>query len=662
LKNPVPSLIGALALALLAPLAAHAAPTPPGAASARVIVKFKADSTLLRKQAASAGERHAAQAQALGARVGLPLAAGHGIADRMQVVFASGMSSEALAARLAQEKDVEYAVPDRRKRRAEVPLDPRYLTVPVAAQTGGPESGQWYLRPPTSTVSAINAETAWNLTTGSPSVVVAVLDTGVRFDHADLGRVSNGGNLLDGYDMISDVPTANDGDGRDSDASDPGDFLTQADIDSGEFDPCAADDIAASSWHGTQMSAIVGALTGNNVGMASVGRSVRVLPVRVLGKCGGFDSDIVAGMLWAAGIVEPGSGLPTNNSPASVINLSLGGGGVCTQLYADAVAAVRAAGVTVVASAGNGAGQAVSEPANCEGVIGVAGVRHEGDKAPYSDLGPEVSISAPGGNCVNDVYLNPNLPCLYPILSASNGGELAPVSDAAGGSIYTDAFNYAIGTSYSAPLVAGTAALMLSARPELSPTEVRRLLMGSARAFPVYQSLPTCHAPDGSEQLQCNCTTDTCGAGMLDAAQSVAAALGPIVRIGVTPAQPLAGSLLTLTSDQTSVLGGRSITGYQWTLVDGGGIVSALAGATTASVTTTPIGGGVFVVSLAVTDSTGATGTQTVEVTVAGDPPSSGGGGGALGWPWLAALALAVAALNSRRAGSRGRASAGAAR
>jgi subtilisin family serine protease len=117
------------------------------------------------------------------------------------------MTSQQLAARLASESDVEYAVPDLRRHRMAVPNDPLYLSgPPISGTTGGPAAGQWYLRPPTAELrSAINAETAWNYTVGSPSVVVAVIDTGVRFDHPDLKRVANGGNLLPGYDFVSDA-------------------------------------------------------------------------------------------------------------------------------------------------------------------------------------------------------------------------------------------------------------------------------------------------------------------------------------------------------------------------------------------------------------------------------------------------------------------------
>ena len=653
-------LIAAAALVLLAPLGAQAQAgksTTGGASTARVIVKYKADSTLLRKQIAVAGERQAAQAQALGARVGLPLRAGNGISERSQVVFATGMTSEALAARLAAQEDVEYAVPDRRKKRAAAPNDPLYR----ANANTSPAVGQWYLRPPSGSVrSAINAEAAWDITTGRSSVVVAVLDSGVRFDHPDLA-----GKLLAGYDFVdvdrdlngNRIPgsflTAKDNNAYDPDPSDEGDGITETEANDvgGLFEGCTAYnpntnryEEELSSWHGTQVSGIVGALTNNGIGMAGVGRNVRVLPVRVLAKCGGWDSDILTGMRWAAGISVPG--VPDAPTPAKVLNLSLGGGTTCTAAYRDAVDEITAAGAVIVASAGNGNGHAVSEPASCDGVIGVGGLRHEGNKVGYSDIGPELTISAPAGNCVNEGAADP---CLYPILTTSNNGLFNPLSNAANGSIYTDAFNVTVGTSFSAPLVAGTAALMLSVRPELSPTEVRRLLMASARSFPRLSGLPLCVAPNANEQLDCNCTTSTCGAGMLDAAGAVSAAQGPVVRIVADPSQPVAGRMLTLDGLDTSLLAGRSVASYRWVLVDGGGIVSGLSSTNAATVTTTPVASGIFVVSLTVTDNTGASGTQTVEVSVASSGGGGGGGGGgALGLGWLVALLAAVAALSRR--------------
>ncbi len=651
----------ALALVLLAPpvLQAQTAQAPAGAMTARVIVKFKADSPLLRQQIASLEQQHADRALALGARVGLPLQAGRGVAERMQVVFASGMTSTALAERLSREKDVEYAVPDRRKNRVSVPNDPLYATAGTAnvvTRTGGPVAGQWYLRPQSGEVQAsINAQGAWDVVAGGAQVVVAVLDTGVRFDHPDLAA-----NLIAGRDFVgadrngngatitpNTFLTSKDGDGYDAIAADEGDGITDAETNdfTGLFYHCTTPDDAGvytqetSSWHGTQVSGIIGAVANNGVGMSGAARNVKVLPVRVLAKCGGWDSDITAGMLWAAGVHV--DGVPDNGTPAKVLNLSLGGAGSCSPLYTDIVGQVNARGAVVVASAGNSAGHAVSEPANCAGVIGVAGLRHQGDKVGFSDIGPEISISAPAGNCVN---LDPAQPCLYPILTSSNSGAFNPVAGA-GGAIYTDAYNATLGTSFSAPLVAATAAMMMSVRQDLSPTEVRRFLRDTARAFPRVVTTD-CRAPTASDQGECNCTTTTCGAGMLDATDAVtAAASNPIVRIDVTPSQPAAGTPFTLTSAQTGLVAGRTVASYNWTLVSGGGIVSSLSGTTTASASATPTAGGTLVVMLTVTDNMGATGSQTVEVSVAGAPPSSGGGGGALGLGWLAALLLAVFAL-----------------
>ena len=143
--------------------------------------------------------------------------------------------------------------------------------------------------------------------------MVAVVDTGVRYEHPDLLEVAVGGTLLAGYDMTSDPAVANDGDGRDADASDPGDWVTQADLvqRDGPFLRCTIPE--RSSWHGTQVSGLIAAITQNGIGMAGAAPGVRVLPVRVLGKCGGHDSDIIAGMRWAAGLSVPG--VPANPLP-----------------------------------------------------------------------------------------------------------------------------------------------------------------------------------------------------------------------------------------------------------------------------------------------------------------------------------------------------------
>jgi serine protease len=517
-----PALLSVITAILSVPAAAQSVVADP-AVPARVIVKFKSNSAVLMDRALVGNAFPANRALVLGQRLGLAMTAGQAVSEQTQVVFASGISSAELARRLSLESDVEYAVPDERRYHFAAPNDPLY---PNGLGGNGPATGQWYLRAPSGAVqSSINIEPAWNITTGSPSVVVADLDTGVRFDHPDLMVVAAGGNLLPGYDMIADVGVANDGDGRDADASDPGDWLTQADISTrgGEFYQC---DTAPenSSWHGTQTAGLIAAITNNGLGMASVGRNIRLLPVRVLGKCGGFDSDIIAGMRWAAGLAVPG--VPANTNPARVLNMSLGAEGACPASYADAVTAVNAAGAVIVASAGNSTGHSVGAPANCVGVIAVAGLRHVGTKVGFSDLGPEIAIAAPGGNCVNTAA---GSPCLYPILTTSNSGATTPVAP-----IYTDSFNPSLGTSFSAPLVSGTIALMLSAQPALTPFQIRLTLEATARPFPTTSSdngttVPQCTAPqfdaagNAIDQLECVCTIDTCGAGMLDAGAAVAA-------------------------------------------------------------------------------------------------------------------------------------------
>ncbi|MBI5257562.1 MAG: S8 family peptidase [Burkholderiales bacterium] len=578
---------------------------------ARVIVQYKAQASLLQatqgpvgpqaaggpQRAVPRGPQHAAS---LARRLGLSLSDGRAIDRRTQVLHgARGISSAALAARLAADPDVAYAVPDRRRRALAVPNDPLF----AAGNGQSPAAGQWYLRAPDATlVSAINAVAAWNLHAGSASTVVAVLDTGVQAAHPDLAA-----KLHPGYDFIHDLPTAADGDGRDPDPADPGDWTGSNECDDGY----PAQD---SSWHGTQTAGLIGAHTGNGIGMASVGNQVMLLPVRVLGKCGGWDSDIIAGMLWAGGVSE----LPVPNPhPARVLNLSLGGPGACGAAYADAVSQLAAAGVVVVAAAGNDTGFAVNVPANCPGVIAVAGVRHAGTKVGYSNLGPEVALAAPAGNCVNDFG-----ECLYPILTTTNSGRRSPLSHA-----YSDGYRYSVGTSFAAPLVAGTAGLMLSANPALTPDQLRQLLTGSARPFPIASSDPTvpaCREPDDrSEQLECLCTSATCGAGLLDAASAVAAATAwpmPSAAISGLGTTVPAGTPLMASSAGSGAPQGRAVVGYEWAITQGGALASISGEASGPTVRITTFAAGSFTLQLRVTDSMGLQAAVSRSVTLlAGD-------------------------------------------
>jgi serine protease len=642
--------------------AARAAAVPLPPVAGEVIVRFKADAGVLRSAALSArtapGGVQAVldrRAAVLGARAGRELRAGAAVGERTQLMRAAGVDAAALARQLAADPDVEWAEPNGRRRALAAPNDPLYRETAPGVRINGPDSGQWYLRAPAgSVVSAIDIESAWARTTGSSSVVVAVLDTGVRFEHPDLGRVANGGKLLPGYDFVSETDVANDGGGRDADPSDPGDWITSADRGRATFAEC---EVSSSSWHGTTTASLVGAASNDNIGMAGTAPGVRVLPVRVLGKCFGTDADIQAAMRWSAGLNV--AGVPANPTPAKVLNMSLGSSGPCTASYQSAVDDVLAAGAVIVAAAGNSAGGPVGVPGNCRGVMAVLALRHVGAKVGFSDLGPEIGIAAPGGNCVN---IGLNEPCVYPILAATNTGTQGPLS-----SDWSDSFNYTVGTSFSSPLVAGVAGLMVSQQPTLTPGQLMNALKATARPFPTTGadngSDPTpvaqCQPPSSTvEQLQCYCTTALCGAGMLDAGAAVAAVAGLLARIDTAPAAPVAGSPLQLSAAGSTASAGRQITAWSWVLLDGGGIATAFSTAANAStVSLTPTAAGTLRVRLTVTDDLGATNRIDQDIRVASALPplpggggsGGGGGGGAMGWPWLAALGAVVGLLRRCR-------------
>ncbi|MGH8323176.1 MAG: S8 family serine peptidase, partial [Steroidobacteraceae bacterium] len=382
----------------------------------RFLVKFRATTGVATSRAQV---RSAAQAQwevnavpSLAKRSNLTLSQSRRITTGlhlMQVTSVQGESAAAVLARLRADSAVESVDVDQRRYPHAMPNDPLYV-------------GQWYLQ--NAEPAAIDAATAWDTTTGRSDIVIADLDTGIRYDHPDLGP-SGGPRTLAGYDFISDPEVANDGDGRDADASDPGDWVTAADVATPQFSKCK---VQNSSWHGTRTAGILGAITNNSTGIAGITWGTLILPVRVLGKCGGIDSDILDGMRWAAGLHV--DGVPDNTHPAQIINMSLGSMGVCTSAEQIVINEVLALGVLVVVSAGNEGGP-VDSPANCVGVAGIAGLRHVGTKVGYSSLGPEISLSAPAGNCVSTSGA-----CLYPINSTTNDGTKAPTT-----SDYTDEAN-----------------------------------------------------------------------------------------------------------------------------------------------------------------------------------------------------------------------------
>ncbi len=571
------------------------APAGPVRSEGRVIVKLRPEegSGVARKSAS------ASRTALLAERRGLKVTASRQIGmDLHALVLEAGDDAAALAdilSRLRSDPAVEFAEADRRRQRLAIPGDPLF-------------SGQWYLQ--AAEAAAIDAQGAWDNTTGSAGVVVAVLDTGVLFDHPDLQRATAGGRLLPGYDFISAdtdgrFGTANDGDGRDADAADPGDWISQADTARALFASCETGD---SSWHGTRVAGIVGALTGNDTGVAGIDWQNWVLPVRVLGKCGGYDSDILAGMRWAAGLHV--DGIPDNPYPASIQNLSFGGTASCPASYQSVIDELTANGVLVIAAAGNEGGP-VGAPANCDGVVAVTGLRHAGTKVGFSNLGPEVAIGAPAGNCVN---VTAGSPCLFPIDTTSNLGTTT-----AGTHSYTDQYDANLGTSFAAPIVAGIAALMSSVNGNLGPELLAERLKASATPFPQSSdsAVPVCHAPAGTNDIQdseCSCTTAVCGAGMANARVAVSEALRPVaaLRLGSSIGS---GQEVVLEAGGSAAACNRTITSYAWVLVDGGSNPPAIVGADSQTARIAAPVSGSYTLQLTVTDDAGLTDVVTATLT-----------------------------------------------
>jgi serine protease len=612
---------------------AHAHPVSIGPQASRLVIGFRATPTnsTVRIVHSRSGVMEEPQAHtssvdvaSLAARVKLPMQRSRQITPNMHVVYLQktlyGADVNALLGALRADPAVQFADIDQRRYPHAVPNDPLFVATPGAA-------GQWYMMTPSPTgdASATDAVSAWALSTGSSGVVIADVDTGVRFDHPDLLRAGFGGRLLPGYDFVSEDQNsstgeplgtyliANDGDGWDPDPSDPGDWIDSADQTNALF-PAASCPIADSTWHGTRVMGILGAVTNNDVGIAGMTWNSYLVPVRALGKCGGYDSDIIAGMQWAAGLSV--SGVPDNPYPATIINLSLGGSGACPSDYADVVSTLTGMGVLIVASAGNASGP-VDAPGNCAGVLAVAGLRNIGTKVGYSSLGAEVGVSAPAGNCVNS-----SGPCLKSIDTTSNTGLTVPST-----STYTNETNVNLGTSFSAPIVSGIAALMRTVNANLTPAQLIARIEASAVSFPQPTGLPVCPAvaSDGSGECACPTNGGECGAGMVNALAAVTAAQRPIAAVAVSTAN---GSTV-LDAAGSSASCGRTLAAYAWTAT-GGVTVSPGAPASSATVASSGTGGSV---TLTVTDSAGASDTAVIvvsangAVTVPAATPKSAGTG-----------------------------------
>ena len=366
-----------------------------------------------------------------------------------------------LAAGLTDDPQIAYAEPDYFMQTMRTPNDPRY-------------NEQWHYFEST---AGINLPSAWDITTGSSSVVVGVIDTGI-LNHADLQP-----NVVAGHDFISNSWIANDGNGRDSNPADPGDSLQVGDCGSQNGQPVPTR-VVSSSWHGSHVAGTIAAASNNSVGVSGIAWGAKILPLRALGRCGGYSSDIIDAMRWAAGLSV--HNMPSNPNPAKVLNLSLGGTSYsCPQSYQNAIDEITSAGVTVVVAAGNSNQSAsLATPANCDNIITVAAINRAGNRSWYSNYGSFIDIAAPGG----ETYILGN-----GVLSTANTGLTTPS---------LDSYEYYQGTSMATPHVAGVAALIYSLRPNITPARLEELMKNSARAF-----------SSGS-----TCSTTNCGAGILDAA------------------------------------------------------------------------------------------------------------------------------------------------
>lgn len=363
----------------------------------------------------------------------------------------------------------------------------------------------------------MNVPPAWDKTTGS-GVTVAVIDTGYAA-HSDLAT-----NVVAGYDFISTSADARDGNGRDADAKDEGDW-------NATDNECGLGSKASnSSWHGTHVAGTIGAVTNNTKGIAGIAYNAKIQPVRVLGKCGGSSADIADAITWASGGTVPG--VAANATPAKVINLSLGGASsTCPSVYQNAINGAVSRGTTVVVAAGNSNANASGfTPANCSNVITVASTSREGNRSYYSNFGSIVDVAAPGGETrrATDTPGTVTTP-ENGIYSTLNSGATTQSAE-----------NYKPyqGTSMAAPHIAGLAALLKSAKTGLTPAEIESAIKSNARPLP-----GTC--------------TGGCGTGIADSAKTVNA---------VTTTTPPAGNVFTnatdvTISDNTTVSSSIAVTG-----------------------------------------------------------------------------------------------------
>lgn len=581
-------------------------------------------------------------------------------------VLGSLQTPQAIRAALQALPGVRFASPDIQLQRTAVPApnDGAYAVNQAS-----------YMH--TGAYASLRMQDVWEQTRGSSNVVIAVLDSGVLFENPELK-----GRLLPGYDFVSRVtpPTgtqengtvvdsgSNDGNGRDPDPSDPGDAPPPG------FN--CPDGSTTSSWHGTTVASVAAAQSNNGQFLAGMDWNAKVLPVRVSGRCGiATSSDIVDAFYWATGSGRVDPTIGVNPNPANVINLSFatdtplfGGGCAANDMVALAIADARARNVSVVVSAGNNSGGAVQYPANCAGTIAAGAAEQDGQLATYTAKGAGtgfVTLHAPGNS--NGLYLG-----------ASNTGGSSPNPNG------STAFLFA-GTSFSAPMVAGAIALLKAVRPSLTPSQIDSLFSNTALAYPANA--------DFTQGLfgftRRNCTSSTCGVGLLNVLGAVQAARSlanplPVANVQQSAVVASNGPFVLDAALSTNSAGGNANLTYSWQQVFGNPV--ALAGTSTSALQVqSGMAGNIAEFALTVTDtstnrsntsvvrlantavnertftpsstggsgtSTGGSGTSTPSPTTTPVAASSGGGGGggALGLPGLLAM-LMLLGLWRQRAG-----------
>lgn len=542
------------------------------------------------KRESLAHERMAAISQGAGV---YGFAHRHLSSDHRLMRFANplqGADLQATIRRLRLHPDVAFVEPNVRLKPLNVPNDASFAQ-------------QWHLGSSNlpANASALGMTRTWALTTGT-AITVAVIDTGVRYSHPDLA-----GRLLPGYDFIEDVANANDGDGRDGDASDPGDWLTTSERRLAEFAGC---DVADSSWHGTFIAGQIAAASNNLIGVAGMNWNARILPVRVSGKCGALLSDILDGMRWAAGL--PVSGVRNNPHPAKLVSLSFGGDQPCSASYQSVIDEMAKVGSLLVVAAGNSQGfndnMLLKRPADCKGVLAVGAAQDNGVKASYSYVGSMMSLMAPGGNGILAAQATQ-------ILSTDNDGLREPTADT---------YGYKSGTSFAAPLAAGAASMMLAINPNITPDALISRLKASSRPHVAIDRYPSCFV---NNQVACNCTTSLCGSGLLDPFSAVQAAYSPaaVIRAG-QPVSP--GTKLTLDGSLSAAVTGAFVSAYQWAQVGGSPLTIPNAGHSVTQVVL-PASADSFVFQLTVVDNLGRSGVAEmafVSASAGAGGASSGGG------------------------------------